>query len=125
MKEGLHVQKENDGLETWETKLLDDESQPELYDPLDVLKLRDNINFVANAAIVVYVFLGLLNFQFVRTLLEGFPLSFSEVSQSLSNDVFTIITIAVRISIIYFPLKALTHILRILMEMEFNSRKAR
>ena len=129
MKESFHEQKkvvqENDGLEIWEIKLLDEENQPELYDTLEVLKIRDNINFIANAVIVVYVFLGLLNFQFVRMLLEGLPLSLSEILRSLSNDVFTILTIGLRIAIIYFPLKALAYILRILMEMEFNSRKAK
>jgi hypothetical protein len=113
-----------DGREEWEAKLLEDENQPELYSVAEVLKLKDNINKVAIGVIVVYVLLGLLNFQFVRAVLQGIPISLSEVLRSLSNEMFTILTIGLQIVITYFPLKALTHILRILMEMEFRSRKA-
>jgi len=114
---------QDDGLEEWETKLLDDENQPELYNTLEVLKLRDNINKVAIGVIIVYVLLGLLNFQFVSAFLQGTPISFSETLRSLPNAMFTILTIGLQIVITYFPLKALAHILRILMEMEFRSRK--
>jgi hypothetical protein len=115
----------DDGLEAWEANLLDDENQPELYDTLEVLELRDNINNVALAAIVVYVLLGLINFSFVRTLLHGIALSPSEIVPLIPDMLFTTLTIGFRIAITYFPLKALVHILRILMEMEFNSRKAK
>ncbi|HJR79774.1 MAG TPA: hypothetical protein VJ821_06865 [Anaerolineales bacterium] len=113
----------DEGLEEWEEKLLDDENQPELYDTLDVLDLIDNINKVAIGAIVAYILLGLLNLSPVRNLIEGVPLSFSGILQSLPNEIITVLNIALQIVITYFPLKALAHILRILMEMEFRSRK--
>jgi len=116
---------EDNGLERWEAKLLDDENQPELYDTLEVLRLRDNINIVAVGVIVVYILLGLLNFQFVRALLQGTPLSFSETLRSLPNVIFTTLTVGLQIVVTYFPLKALIQILRILMEMEFRSRRAK
>ena len=115
----------DDGLEEWEAQLLDDENQPELYDTLEVLELRDNIDKVAFAAIVVYILLGLLNFSFVRMLLQGIVLSPSELVQSIPSMLFTTLSIGFRIVITYFPLKALTQILRILMEIEFNSRKSK
>ena len=116
---------EDDGLEEWETKLLDDKDQPELYDTLEVLSLKDNINKVANAVIVVYVLIGLLNFQFVRMLFQGTVLSFSGIVQTIPNMLVTLFSIGLQILVLYFPLKALAQILRILMEMEFNSRKAK
>jgi hypothetical protein len=115
---------ENDGLEEWEAALLDNENQPELYDTLDVVMLRQMINKVAIASIIVYILLGLLNFPFVRMLFQGVVLSPSEIAQSMPDILFTTLSVCFRIVIIYFPLKALEQILRILMEMEFNSRKA-
>jgi len=114
----------DDELEEWEAKLLNDENRPELYDTLDVLKLRDNINKVALATIVVYILLGLFNFSFVRMLFQGVVLPTSEIIQSVPDMLLTTLGIGIQILIIYFPLKALAHILRILMEMEFRSRKA-
>ena len=114
---------EDDGLEEWETKLLHDENQPELYDTLEVLKLRDNINKVMLAAIVIYILLGLLSFPFIRALFQGIIVSPSEMSNFLPNIIATIISISFRIVITYSVLKALMQILRILMEIEFNSRK--
>ncbi len=112
-----------DRLEEWEAKLLDDKNQPELYNTLEVLRLRDNINKVAFAAIVVYISLGLLNISFVRVLFQGIVLSPSEIAKTLPEILSVIISVSFRIAITYTPLKALAHILRILMEMEFRSRK--
>ena len=114
---------ENDGLEEWEANLLDNENQPELYDTLDIVMLRQAINKVAVASIIVYILLGLLNFQFVRLLFQGVVSSPSQIAQSMPDILFTILSVGFRIVITYFPLKALGQILRILMEMEFNSRK--
>jgi len=114
---------EDDRLEEWEAKLLDDKNQAELYNTLEVLRLRDNVNKVAFAAIVVYILLGLLNFSFIRMLFQGIVVSPSEIAKSLPDMLFTIISVSFRIAIIYTPLKVVTQVLRILMQMEFNSRK--
>jgi len=115
---------EDDGLAEWEAKLLDDENQPELYDTQEFLRIKDNIDKVAFAAIIVYILLGLLNFSFIRMLFQGIVLSPSEIAESVPDILSTIISVSFRIAITYTPLKALTQILRILMEMEFRSRKA-
>ncbi|MCZ2121648.1 MAG: hypothetical protein LC108_05220 [Anaerolineales bacterium] len=52
---------ENKQLEDWEIKLLDDENQPELYDTLEVLSLKDNINKLAKAVVIIYIISALLN----------------------------------------------------------------
>ena len=114
----------HDGLAEWKAKLLDDENQPELYDTLEVLKLMDTINKVAIGVIVIYVLLCFSNLQVGRTLLRGIPMSISQIIKSLTKELLTILVYGLQIVVIYFPLKALSQILRILMEMEFNSRKA-
>ncbi len=116
--------KDEDGLDEWEAKLLDDENQPELYDTLEVLAFRDNINKIAIAVLVVYTLLGITNLNIVDSLLRGIPVSPSDALNLLLNDLLTIFAYGLQIVVTYFPLKALTHILRILMEIEFRSRKA-
>lgn len=120
-----HEPKEDDdGLEEWEAKVLDSEDQPAFYDTLDVLELLDNLNRAAMAVIAIYALLGLMNLSLVSALLRGIPVSFSGALDLLANDLFIIFTYGLQIVVTYFPLKALAHILRILMEMEFRSRKA-
>ncbi len=114
---------EDDGLDEWEAKLLNDENQPELYNTREFLRIKDNIDKVAFAAVIVYILLGLLNFSFIRMLFQGIVLSPSEIAKTVPDMLFTIISVSFRIAITYTPLKALSQVLRILMEMEFRSRK--
>lgn len=116
---------EEDGLENWEAKLLDDENQPEFYDTLEVLSLKDNINKVAKAVVILYLVFALLNFRTFQGLLLGVFPSIEETSGILWSLLLTLIGAGIDITLVYFPLKALNQILRILMEMEFNSRKAK
>jgi hypothetical protein len=116
---------EDDGLDEWESKLLDDENQPELYDTLEVLTLKDNINAIATAVIVIKVFLGIFGTQFFQTILViGRLSSLEDITGTLLELLWRILIVGIDIVVVYFPLKALSHILRILMEMEFKSRKA-
>jgi hypothetical protein len=117
--------KDSDGLEDWEAQLIDNKDQPEFYDPLEVISLKRNIDKLVIVVAIVYILLALLNFQFVRALFEGTAIPLSSI-RVLSPDVLiTMISALLQIGLTYFPLKALTHILRILMEMEFNSRKTK
>jgi hypothetical protein len=117
---------DKDGLDEWEAKLLDDANQPEFYDTLEVITLKENINKVAKAVIVIYALQSIPTFQWASQLFASYfpdrqtfmPLIY------LISLLFTALGAAVSIAIVYFPLKALVHILRILMEMEFNSRKS-
>lgn len=113
-----------DGLEKWEEKLLDDNNQPELYDTLKVLELRDKINRAGTGIVIAWILIALLNFQVIKMLLHGTSISYSDLEKSIQPMLVTSLTIAVQIATTYLPLKALSHVLRILMEMEFNSRKA-
>lgn len=114
-----------DDLEDWEAKILDSENQPELYDTLEVISTVDNINKVAKASIFVYAFVGLVSSYGFQGIILG-AVSFTNIEEllpALWSIFISILNISLQIAIVYFPLKALTYILRILMEMEFNSRK--
>lgn len=114
---------ENDGIEEWELKLIESEDQPELYDPLQTIVFRRNVDRLIIVVVIVYVLLAILNFQPVRMYFQGVSLSINDVEITASNVMTTTLSTAIQIAFVYFPLKALSHILRILMEMEFNSRK--
>ena len=112
-----------DGLEDWEAKLLDDENQPEFYDVLDVFSLKDNIDKAAKVVVIAYAVLSILNFRTVQGLILGaFPPT-DELPRILQNLLLIVIGTGIDIAVIYFPLKALSYVLSILMQMEFNSRK--
>lgn len=115
---------ENNSLPDWEAKLLDDDNQPEFYDPLEVLELRDNINKTATAVIVIYGLTNVMGFPYYTFLINSYFRVDAEYSFWVNVMAFILacLTAAVVIAITYYPLKALTHILRILMEMEYNSR---
>jgi|SRR5688572_18025250 len=117
----------DDGLDEWEAKLLDDENQPEYYDTLEVLELRDKINKTAKAVIVIYALTSLMSFSYFNFLIRSYFPGMEEYSLFVDLIAFIVacINAVITIAIIYFPLKALAYILRILMEMEFNSRRAK
>lgn len=121
--DGENSLNEDDDLEEWEAKLLDNENQPELYDTLEVLNLKDNINKVAKAVVIVNVIYATLNFQTFQGFLLGVFPSMDEIPGILMPLFWTVLITGLNIVTIYFPLKALSNILRILMEMEFNSRQ--
>lgn len=120
----LEYVNEDDDLEEWEAKLLDNENQPELYDTLEVLNLKDNINKVAKAVVIVNIIYAVLNFQTFQGFLSGIFPSLEEIPGVLTYLLWIVPVTGLNIATVYFPLKALSHILRILMEMEFNSRKS-
>jgi hypothetical protein len=116
---------DNNGFEDWEAKLLDNENQPELYDPLEVITFRRNVNWLLIAVTIVYILLAVINSQSLRMYFEGVTVSFNDVIISAPNIFITVLSTFLIIAFTYFSLKALVHILRILMEMEFNSRKVK
>ena len=113
----------NHGLEEWEEKIIDSKKQPELYDPLQIMLLKRNIDRLMIAVVIVYILLEILNFQPARMYFQGVSVSINDIEITAFNIFTATISTALKIAFVYFPLKALSHILRILMEMEFNSRK--
>ncbi len=115
---------DNHGLKDWEVILLNKESQPELYSPVEVITFGRNVNRLAIAVTVVYILLAFLNSQALQMYLQGTSLSINDITISFPNILTALLYPSLQIAFTYFPLKALSHILRILMEMEFNSRKS-
>ena len=115
----------DDDLEDWEVKALDADNQPEFYNVVDVILLKKRVNMTAKAAIVVYLLVGLTTipfYAFYVTQFFGNP-ELAPVAYVIAF-VISMLSATLSLAVIYFPIKALTHILRILMEMEFRSRKA-
>ena len=115
---------EDDNLEAWEAKLLDNENQPEFYDTLEVVDVNNKINKLAKIFIYVTIGLTILDFGSFRSLFQGIFPTLGEIPTLLISVLMTSVAVAINIAIVYFSLKALAQILRILMEMEFNSRGA-
>ena len=116
----------DDGLDESEARLLEDENQPEFYDTLEVIDLKDKINKTAKIVIVVYVLESIIYFRSYLSLVGSYFMNYDGFTPLIYFIAFVIslLTTAISIAIIYFPLKSLSNILRILMEMEYRSRKA-
>ncbi|MGA7195279.1 MAG: hypothetical protein WBW94_16800 [Anaerolineales bacterium] len=110
-----------------ELKIIDDENPPEFYDPFQVLKVSKWLEKIAIASIYIVLISGVLQFPRAQSLaqayLQGIPSL--HILVSIIAAVSTSLAVLIEIITTYFPLKALAQILRILMEMEFNSRKAK
>jgi hypothetical protein len=116
---------DTDGLEDWEANLLDNEDQPEFFNTLDVLDLHHKLNRIAQASIVVYALFGFSNLPIVSTVLNGNPPTMQDLTRSIVPAVYNFLGYGLQILITFFSLRALGSVLRILMEMEFNSRCAK
>ena len=117
---------EDDDLEDWEAKLVDNGNQPDFYDTLEVLTLNNNINKLAKIYIFVTVGLTIINFGYVQSLFQGIFPGLQELPMVLFSITITVVAVGIDILICCnYSLKALAYILRILMEMEFNSRGAK
>ncbi len=110
------------GLETWEIKLLDAEIQPSFFDTLDTIELIRKLNKAANWVLALNVLLGIRNLPITGVIISGFLPQFSDIPDILWYSLLVFVEIALDILPPYLLLKALSKILQILMEMEFNSR---
>lgn len=110
-------------LEDWESKVLDYEDQPEFYSVTDVISLNRNITKLSKAAVGIYAFLGILNIRLLFSPGSSGPITLSSIVQHGFDIVAIIFNVGLRAALIYYPLKALAQILRLLTELEFRSRK--
>ena len=111
-------------LEDWEAKLVDSDSQPTFYDTLEVIELRRNINRMARVIVILSILSGIFYYPTMQSLIRGyFPTNDHIITAFVASIVANAIGVGLNIIFMYYPLKALAHILRVLMEMEFNSRK--
>jgi len=108
-----------------EWRIINDERPPEFYDPFDVVIITKRIEFAAVASIVFVTLSALLQYQYAENLARSYLQNYPSMENLVLPMTWTSIALAMTLAVVttYFPLKALAHILRILMEMEFNSRK--
>jgi len=117
-------QEEDHDFSDEELKIIDDENPPDFYDPFDVLLTTKRIDSMAKVMVAFTILYNVFNFSSTMQIVQPY---FIENPDSKIVYILTILVVALNTAIgtvvIYFPLKALTHILRILMEMESRSRK--
>jgi hypothetical protein len=108
-----------------ELKIIDDKNPPAFYDPFEVLKVSKWLDLAVKAMIALIVIQSLLNVSTYWRIAQSYfinnPYSFWVY---LITALIVAAKIALDVLLTYVPLKALSRILRILMEMEFRSRKA-
>jgi hypothetical protein len=105
---------------------IDDENLPEFYDPYEVLRLERWLYKATIAAIIAFAVSSLIALPQTKGIVLSYFMGNPEwnfVAWVIAIVVF-IFGVALQSIIIYFPLKALGSILKILMEMEFHSRGA-
>jgi len=108
-----------------ELAIMDDENPPVFYDPFEVLLTTKWLNWMIKAMIGFIVLYNIIHLPSSRDIVRGFLVQ-SAANQTVElviSILMASLNAVIGIVLVYVPLKALTHILRILMEMEFQSRK--
>lgn len=121
------VRDENYGFTEMELKIIDDENPPDFYDPFDVLEISKWIDVAAKASIIIVIVLGLTELPRTQNIVMSYFANdqmFVVIGTLIAFGIFGV-GVALQIAVTYFPLRALADILKVLMEMEFNSRKAK
>ncbi len=101
-----------------------DANPPEFYEPLEVLWLVRWIRRVAVAAAVSYFIGGIGQFSTIRNIVLSYFMNSpgTHLLVGVISAILIVLTSGVLAVLTYFSLRALASILRILMQMEFNSR---
>lgn len=119
--------KEDASFTELELKIIDDENPPVFFDPFDVLKISKWIEIAATASIIIVIALGLTELPRTRSIVWSyFPNDprLAIIATLIALGIWCI-TVALQVTVTYFPLRALAQILKVLVEMEFNSRKVK
>lgn len=108
-----------------ELKIIHDENPPDFYDPFEVLRVCKWIVLAIKLMIGLIIIQNLLNISTSWHIAQSY---FVGSKYFLGAYPVTLLIVAANIAIgillTYMPLKFLSQTLRILMEMEFRSRKA-
>jgi hypothetical protein len=109
------------GLTEEELAIVDDENPPDFYDPVDVLGMVRWLRIAAIGSIVIAVLVGFASRNTAQSLFAGVP--GGQTAATVLTVLVFCVTVAIEVVITFLPLWTLAQILRILMQMEFNSRK--
>ena len=118
------VEIENYDFSHEELKIIDNENPPGFYDPYEVLKVSKWIDLAMKVMIGLVIVQNLLNISAPWNIARSY---FINSEYFWGAYPFTVLIVAANIAtgilLTYFPLKFLSQILKILMQMEFNSRE--
>lgn len=116
---------EEDDFSDEELIIIADDNPPDFYDPFEVLRVSKWIDLSVKVMIGLLIVQNLLNISTAwHIALSYFVGSKYSLGAYLVTLLIVAANIAIGILLTYMPLKFLSQILRILMEMEFRSRKA-
>ncbi len=101
---------------------INSENPPEFYDPLQVWRLEKSLAIASKIMIGIIVIYSILNYKNTYNLVWPYFME-DRVMVSAISIFIVVINILVVVCIIYFPMKAFGKILRLLMQMEYNSRR--
>ena len=111
-----------------ERKIMGDENPPEFYNPFEVISTSRQLKWAARAMVVFYTITQLMRYPSIKKTVylyfsaEPFQtVTFHWLIDSVSL-ITMVVLIAAEATVIYFMLTGFSYILKILMEMEFNSR---
>jgi hypothetical protein len=106
-----------------ELKIIDDENPPAFYDPFEVLKISNWMELSAKVMVGFVILYNLVTYSSTNALIKVWfsvnPNPFLETAITL---LLVALNTAIGAGISYFALITLSRVLKILMEMEFNSR---
>jgi len=112
------------GFTQLELKIIDDENPPEFYDPLEALKISKWIEKAALASVIIAAVGGFTQLPKTRDIIMTYFYRSPNLGFLVTIIAIVSVTVGIlfQIVIMYFPLRALSYFLKILMQMEFNSR---
>lgn len=113
-----------DGFTETELKIIDDENPPAFYDPFEVLKISGWIELAAKVMVGMVILYNLVHYSSTNNIIKmWFSADPNPFLETIITLVLVALNAAISAGISYFALITLSRILKILMEMEFNSRK--
>lgn len=114
----------NYGFTSEELEIIDDENPPDFYDPLHVLQFTKWLDWIVIAYVLFVSLYHINRFPYTKAVVESY------FSRLLPPAFIYLIAIAatalsILVAVVLYTLlfKVLAQVLRILMQMEFNSRK--
>ena len=124
IEDGIEVEDEAYGFSEEELTIIDDENPPEFYDPFEVLIISKWLNWGAKAMVVLAILYNLV--QILPTMKEIVESYFRANPNPTLVFIITFVLVSlntiISVAISYFLLITLSRVLKILMQMEFNSR---
>jgi len=107
-------------------KFIDPNNAPDFYKPKEIIRISTWLNRVSNAAVAITIIVNIPEFVRLQRIIQSFFIGNPQWNFVAWPGALIIggLATALQCYIVYYSLKALASILRILMELEFNSHTA-